>query len=218
MFTLLINEGDGTGAQSWDRYYEVLWQEMRKRLKKEQQRCQFWFWYDCATNAKPKAIYLSVQFSSVAQSCPTLWDPMDCSTPGFPGHHQLPKLAQTHVHRVSDAIQSSHPLSSPSPPAFNLSQHQGLFQWISSSHRRPKYQSFSFSISPSNEYSVLISFWNQFGLISFLSKGLSRIFSNTTVQKHQLFGTQLSLWSNSHIHTWPLEKPWPWLDGPYSAK
>ena len=158
MFTLLINEGDGTGAQSWDRYYEVLWQEMRKRLKKEQQRCQFWFWYDCATNAKPKAIYLSVQFSSVAQSCPTLWDPMDCSTPGFPGHHQLPKLAQTHVHRVSDAIQSSHPLSSPSPPAFNLSQHQGLFQWISSSHRRPKYQSFSFSISPSNEYSWLISF------------------------------------------------------------
>ena len=158
MFTLLINEGDGTGAQSWDRYYEVLWQEMRKRLKKEQQRCQFWFWYDCATNAKPKAIYLSVQFSSVAQSCPTLWDPMDCSTPGFPGHHQLPKLAQTHVHRVSDAIQSSHPLSSPSPPAFNLSQHQGLFQWISSSHRRPKYQSFSFSISPSNEYSGLISF------------------------------------------------------------
>ena len=67
------------------------------------------------------------QFSSVAQSCPTLCDPMDCSTPGLPVHHQLPELAQIHVHRASDVIQSSHPLSSPSPPAFNLSQHQGSF-------------------------------------------------------------------------------------------
>ena len=66
-------------------------------------------------------------FSSVTQSYPTLCDPMDCSTPGFPVHHQLPELAQTHVHRVGDAIQSSHPLSSPSPPAFNLSPHEGLF-------------------------------------------------------------------------------------------
>ena len=70
----------------------------------------------------------SVQLSSVAQSCPTLCDPMDCSTPGFPVHHQLPELTHTHIHRVSDAILPSHPLSSPSPPAFNLSQHQGLFQ------------------------------------------------------------------------------------------
>ena len=70
----------------------------------------------------------SLQFSSVAQSCLTLCDPMDYSTPGFPVHHQLPELAQTHVHRVSDAIQPSHPLSSPSPPALNLSQHQGLFK------------------------------------------------------------------------------------------
>ena len=69
-----------------------------------------------------------VQFSSVAQSCPTLCDPMDCSTPGLRVHHQLPELPQTHVHRVGDAIQPSHPLSSPSPSAFNLSQHQGLFQ------------------------------------------------------------------------------------------
>ena len=68
------------------------------------------------------------QFSSVAQSCPTLCDPVDCSMPGFPVHHQLPELAQTHVCLVSDAIQSSHPLSSPSPPAFNLSQHWSLFQ------------------------------------------------------------------------------------------
>ena len=68
--------------------------------------------------------------ASVAQLCPTLCDPMDYSTPGFPVHHQLPEFAQTHVHRVGDAIQPSHPLSSPSPPAFNLSQHQGLFQWV----------------------------------------------------------------------------------------
>ena len=73
-------------------------------------------------------------------------------------HHQLPKLAQTHVHRVGDAIQPSHPLWSPSPPAFNLSQHQGLFQWVSSSHQMAMYWSFSLSISPSNEYSELISF------------------------------------------------------------
>ena len=74
---------------------------------------------------KKKEIYR--QLSSVAQLCPTLCDPMDCSTPGFPVHHQLPELAQTHVHRVGDAIQPSHPLLTPSPPAFNLSQQQGLF-------------------------------------------------------------------------------------------
>ena len=78
-------------------------------------------------------VYTFLQVSSVAQSCPTLCDPMDCSTPGFPVHHQLPELAQTHVHWVSDAIQLSHPLLSPSPsPAFSLSQLQNLFQWVSS--------------------------------------------------------------------------------------
>jgi len=95
--------------------------------------------------------------SSVAQSCPTLFDPMDCSTPGLPVHRQLSKFTQTHVHWVGDAIQPSHPLSSPSP-AFSLFQHQGLFQWVSSCIRWPRYWSFSFSISPSNEYSGLISF------------------------------------------------------------
>ena len=79
-----------------------------------------------------------IQFSLVTQSCPTLCDPMDCSTPGFLVHHQLLKLTQTHVHWVSDAIPPSHPLSSPFPPAFNLSQHQGLFQWVSSSHQVAK--------------------------------------------------------------------------------
>jgi len=78
------------------------------------------------------------QFSSVIHSCPTLCNPIDCSTPGFPVHHQLLELTQTHVHPVRDAIQPSHPLSSPSPPAFNLSQHQGLFQGVSSSHQVAK--------------------------------------------------------------------------------
>ena len=78
------------------------------------------------------------QFSSVTQSCLTLCDPMDCITPGFLLHHQLPELDQTHVYWVGDAIQPSHPLSSPSLPAFNLSQHQGLFHWVSSSHQVAK--------------------------------------------------------------------------------
>ena len=83
---------------------------------------------------------------------------MDCSTPDLPSHHQLPELAQTHAHWVSDAIQPSHPLSSPAPPAFNLSQHQGLFQCISSLHQVAKVLELQFRISPSNEYSGLISF------------------------------------------------------------
>ena len=78
------------------------------------------------------------QFSSVTQLCPTLCDPMNRSTPGLPVHHQLPELTQTHVHWVGDAIQPSHPLPSPSPPTFNLSQHQGLFKWVSSSHQVAK--------------------------------------------------------------------------------
>ena len=82
--------------------------------------------------------FSSVQFSSVAQSCPTLCDPMNHSTPGLPVVHQLPEFTQTHVHRVSDAIQPSHPLSPPSPPTLNLSQHQGLFWWVTSLHQVAK--------------------------------------------------------------------------------
>ena len=100
---------------------------------------------DCLYNCMSKRLvlilllpYNLIQFSSVAQSCLTLCNPMDCSTPGFPVHHQLPELAQTHVHWVGNVIQTSCPLSSPSPPAFNLSQHQGLFQWVSSSHQVAK--------------------------------------------------------------------------------
>ena len=84
----------------------------------------------------------SVQFSSVAQSCPTLCDPMHCSTPGLPVHHQLPEFTQTHVHLVSDAIQASHPLSSPSPPAPKPSEHQSRFQWVNSSHEVAKVPEF----------------------------------------------------------------------------
>ena len=83
---------------------------------------------------------------------------MNRSMPGLPVHYQLPEFTQTHVHRVGDAIQSSHPPLSPSPPALNLSQHQGLFKWVSSSHQVANYWSFSFNISPSNEHPGLISF------------------------------------------------------------
>ena len=106
----------------------------------------------------------NIQFSS-AQSCPTLCDPMNHSTPGYPVHHQLLEFTQTHIHWVSHAIQPSYPLSSTSPPAFNLSQHQDIFKWVtvfsfkSVLHIRwPKFWNFSFSISPSNEYSELMSF------------------------------------------------------------
>ena len=98
------------------------------------------------------------QFSSVTQSCLTLCNPVNCSMPGLPVHHQLLESTQTHVHWLGDAIQPSPPLSSPSPPALNLSQHQGLFQWVSSSHQVAKVLGFSFNISPSNEHPGLISF------------------------------------------------------------
>jgi len=102
--------------------------------------------------------FSSVQFSSVAQTCLTLCNPMNCSTPGLPVHHQLLEFTQTHVHRVGDAIQPSHPLSSPSSPAPNPSQHQSLFSESTLCMRWLKYWSFSFSISPSNEHPGLVSF------------------------------------------------------------
>ena len=105
-----------------------------------------------------KDLTCPVQFSSVAQLCPTLCDPMNYSMPGLPVHHHLPELTQTHVHRLSDAIQQSHPLPSPSPPAFNLSHIMVSSNESVLNIRWPKYWSFSFNISPSNEYSGLISF------------------------------------------------------------
>ena len=100
----------------------------------------------------------SSQFSSVAQSCLTFCDPMNRSKPGLPVYRQLPEFTQTHVHWVGDAIQPSHPLSSPSPPALNLSQYQGLFKWVSSSHQVAKLLEFQFQHQSSNEHPGLISF------------------------------------------------------------
>ena len=105
-------------------FYTNLGGKCRMRIQDTFSRVTFW--------------ELSVQFSSVAQSCPTPCDPMNLRTPGLPVHHQLPEFTQTHVHRVSDAIQPSHPLSSPSPPTPNPSKHQSLFQWVSSSHEVAK--------------------------------------------------------------------------------
>ena len=122
----------------------------------------------------------SVPFSR--SSC--LCDPMDCSTPGLPIHHQLPEFTQTHVHRADDAIQPSHSLSSPSPPAFNLSQHQGFFplsQFFSSGDQSIGVSA-SASVLPMNIQDWFPLGWT--GWISLQSKGLSRVFSNTTVQKH----------------------------------
>ena len=120
------------------------------------------------------------RLSSVAQSCLTLCDPVNRSTPGLPVHHQLPESTQTHVHRVGDAIQPSHPLSSPSPPALNLSQHQGLLKWVSSSASGGKSIriSASASVLPMNTQD-----WSPLGWTGWIlqSKGLSRVFSNTTV-------------------------------------
>ena len=151
-------------------------------------------------------------FSSVAQSCPTLRDPMDCSTLGFPVHHQLREPTQTHVHRIRDAIQSSYPPLSPTPPtpqpqphlqSFPASGSFSMSQFLKSSGQRIGVSN-SASVRPMN-----IQDWFPLGLTSLSSlqsQGLSRVYSNTTVRKHQFFGAQLSSQSNSHIHTWPLEK------------
>ena len=153
-------------------------------------------------------IYISsVQFSSVTQSCPTLCDPVNRSMPGLPVHHQLLEFTQTHVHRVSDAIQPSHPLSSPSPPApkslpasetFPVSQ---LLAWGGQSTGVSALASFF----PKKSQGWSPSEWT--GWILLQSKGLSRVFSNITVQKDQFFSVQPSSPSNSHIHTWLQEKP-----------
>ena len=142
---------------------------------------------------------------SVAKSCPTLCDPVDCSTPGFPVIHYLPEFAETRVHWIGDAIQPSHPLL-PSSSALSLSQHQGLFHLIGSSHQVGKVVELPVlaSVLPMN-----IQGWFPLGLtglILLLSEGLSRIFSSTTVWKNPFFGAQTSLWSNSHIRTWLLKK------------
>ena len=149
----------------------------------------------------------SVQFSSVTQVCPALCSPMDCSIPGSPVLHYLPEFAQIHVHWVSDATQpstissfvdpfSSCPQSFPAKGSFPMSQ---LF---ASGGKSIRASASVFPVIIQGSFHLGLT-----GLISLLSKGLSRVFSNTTVGKHQFFGTQPSLWSNSHIHIWLLEKP-----------
>ena len=166
---------------------------------------------------------------------------MDCSTLGFPVHHQLPELTQTHVHWVGNVIQPSYPLSSPPPPAFDLFQHQCLLNESVLLIRWPKYWSFSFIVSHSNEYSELISFrmdWLDLCAVQGNLKSLLQHHSSrTSVLRHSAFFPwtiyspwgrkksdttewihfQFSLQSNSHIHTRLLEKPELWLDGPLSA-
>ena len=147
---------------------------------------------------------ISLQFSSVTRSCPTLCDPMGCCMPGLSVHHQLPEYTQTHVYWVGDAIKPSHPLLSllllpsifPSIRVFS--------QWVSSLHQVAKVEAYA-SVLQMNIQDVFLL--GLTGLISLQSKGLSRVFFKTTVQKHEFSTAQLSLYSNSHIHTWLLEKP-----------
>ena len=134
---VILNEDLGYTLCTWGRKYTGLTRDWNKALR------------------KPVG---TVQFSSVTQSCPTLCDPVVCSMPGLPVHHQLPEFTQTHVHWVSDAIQPSHPLSSPSPLEFNLPSIRVFFSGSALRIKWPKYWSFSFNASPSNEYSGLISF------------------------------------------------------------
>ena len=147
-------------------------------------------------------------FVVVAKSCATLFHPMSCSTPGFPVLHRISDLGSwsrwCHPTILSSVAPLFLPSVSPSIRVFSI-ESALCIRW-------PKYWSFSFSTSPSNEYSGLISFridW--FALLQ--SKGLSRVFSSTTIRKHQFFGTQPSLWSNSHICIWLLGKPYLWLNG-----
>ena len=141
---------------------------------------------------------------------------MNCSTPVLPVLHYLLEFAQTHVHWITDANHPSHLLSSSSPPAFNLSQGSFPMSQLFASGGQRIEASASASVLPMN-----IQDWFPLGLtglISQQSKGLSRVFSNTTVHKHQFFGTQPSLWFNFHIHTCYWKQSWLWLDGPLSAK
>ena len=158
-----VKKREATGCGVWlDEGFVVLKGEGRKERRKDEKQI-FYITRKIKRNAFPdvgspgKVEKNCCQFSSVSQSCLTLCGPMNCSTPGFSVHHELPKLAQTHV-QFDDAIQSSHQLLSTSPPASSLSQHQGPYHESVLPIRWPKYWSFSFSTSPSNEYSGPISF------------------------------------------------------------
>ena len=162
-------------------------------------------------------MFSSAQFSSVTQSCPTLWDPMDCSRPGFSVHHQLPEFAQTHVHWADDAIYPSYPLSSPSPPLFNLSSIRVFSKESILCIRWLKYWSFGYSIRSSSEYSGLISFrmdWLDLLAVQGTLKSLLQHHSSkaSIYQCSVFFIVQLS-----HLYI-TTGKPQLWLDRPLSAK
>ena len=153
------------------------------------------------------------QFSSVAQSCPTLCNPMNHSTPGLPVHHQFPEFTQ--LTSIESVMPSSHLilccpllLLLPIPPSIRVFSNESTLAWGGQSTGISALA----SVLPKNTQDWSPLGWT--GWISLQSKGLSTVFSNTTVQKHQFFGAQPFSQSNSHIHTWPLEKPQPWLDGP----
>ena len=139
-----------------------------------------------------------------AASVPTFCDPMDCSMPGLPVYHQLLEFAQTHVHRVGDAIQRSCLLLSPFPypQSFPASGSFPVSQSFTSGGQSIGVSASVFPMNIQDWFSLRLT-----GLIPLLSMGLSRVFSSTRVQKHQFFGTQPFFWSNSHIHTWLVEKP-----------
>ena len=150
---------------------------------------------------------VSQSVSWVTQLCPTVCNPMNRSTPGLPVHHQLLESTQTHAHRVGDAIQPSHPLSSPSPPAPNPSQHHGLFQRVSSSHEVAKVLEFqlqhqSFQWTPRTDllYDGLVG-------SPCSPRDSQESFPTPQFKSNNIFGTQLSSQYNSHINTWSLEKP-----------
>ena len=152
----------------------------------------------------------SFQFSSVAQLCPTLCNPMNSSTPDLSVQHQLSKFTQTHVHQVGDAIQPSHPLSSPSPPAPNPSQHQSLFQWVNSSHEVAKLLEFQ----PQHQLPLNTQDWSPVGWtgwISLQSKGLTRVFSSISSQILPVFSGSTMVFirtsscdnSDKWLSSWP---------------
>ena len=154
-----------------------------------------WIWF----NIKCKSVLCCGHCCSVAKLCPTLCDPMDCSTSSFPVLHHLLEFVHIHIHWVSDAIQSSHPLLSTSPPALNLSQHQDFFQGVSSLQQMAKVVQFQFQ-HQSFQWIFRVDFLWLTALISLLSKRLSRVFSSNTIWMHQFFFmVQLSL------HIWLLK-------------
>ena len=158
------------------------------------------FWYSAFFIVElPHPYICSDQFSSFSQSYPTLCDHMDHRSPSLPVHHQLPESTQTHAHWVCYAIQPFHPLSSPCPPSLNLSQHQGLFPWVSSSHQLGKVLEFQLQqqfFKWTSRTDLLKMEWLHF----LKSKGFSRVFSKITVQKHHLFFSSFYIVQLSHSY------------------